>query len=213
MKTEDWIAMLATGAGAVDPRPARRRIATAVSAGLAGAVLLTLWFLGLNPKLGAYLLLPMHWFKVVFTVSLAAAALAATTRLARPGMRLKWIPIVLATPLGVAWWLAAAALLGAEPSQRLGLLLGQTWTSCPLIIAALALPAFVLALWALDAMAPTALRAAGAAAGLLAGAIGAAAYTLHCPELAAPFIAVWYVLGMLIPGAVGAVIGPRVLSW
>ena len=50
-------------------------------------------------------------------------------------------------------------------------------------------------------------------AGLLAGAGGALIYSLHCVEMAAPFIGVWYVLGMSIPAAVGAVIGPSVLRW
>ncbi|HWT72548.1 MAG TPA: NrsF family protein, partial [Oxalicibacterium sp.] len=38
-------------------------------------------------------------------------------------------------------------------------------------------------------------------------------YCLHCPELAAPFVGFWYVLGMLIPTAAGALLGPRVLRW
>ncbi|MGB0128517.1 MAG: NrsF family protein, partial [Rhodocyclaceae bacterium] len=75
------------------------------------------------------------------------------------------------------------------------------------------LPAFAAALWAMKDLAPTRLRWAGAAAGLLAGTLGAAAYSLHCPELAAPFLALWYVLGMLIPAGVGALVGPRVLGW
>jgi hypothetical protein len=74
-------------------------------------------------------------------------------------------------------------------------------------------PAFVAVLWAMKGLAPTRLRLAGAGAGLLAGALGALVYTLHCPELAAPFLGVWYVLGILIPAAFGAVVGPRVLRW
>jgi len=31
--------------------------------------------------------------------------------------------------------------------------------------------------------------------------------------MAAPFIGVWYLLGMSVPAAVGAVIGPSVPSW
>jgi len=38
-------------------------------------------------------------------------------------------------------------------------------------------------------------------------------YSLHCPELAAPFIGFWYLLGMLIPTAVDALLGPRLLRW
>ena len=43
--------------------------------------------------------------------------------------------------------------------------------------------------------------------------MGAFAYTLHCPELAPAFVAVWYVLGMLIPAAAGALLAPRLLRW
>jgi len=38
-------------------------------------------------------------------------------------------------------------------------------------------------------------------------------YSLHCPEMEAPFIGFWYLLGMLIPTAVGALLGPRLLRW
>jgi len=48
---------------------------------------------------------------------------------------------------------------------------------------------------------------------LLAGALGALVYALHCPETATPFLAVWYVVGMAIPTALGAILGPRLLRW
>jgi len=75
------------------------------------------------------------------------------------------------------------------------------------------LPVFALALAALRACAPTRLRAAGAAAGWLAGATAAAVYAWHCDEMALPFIGIWYTLGMAIPAALGAALGPRVLRW
>jgi hypothetical protein len=43
--------------------------------------------------------------------------------------------------------------------------------------------------------------------------VGALAYTFHCPELAASFLGVWYVLGMLIPAVAGAWLGPWWLRW
>ncbi|HPA91994.1 MAG TPA: NrsF family protein [Quisquiliibacterium sp.] len=36
---------------------------------------------------------------------------------------------------------------------------------------------------------------------------------MHCPEMAAPFLAVWYVGGVLAVAALGALLGPRVLRW
>lgn len=62
-------------------------------------------------------------------------------------------------------------------------------------------------------LAPTRLALAGAASGLLAGALGALVYALHCTEIAAPFLGIWYVIGMLIPTAIGALLGPRMLRW
>jgi hypothetical protein len=62
-------------------------------------------------------------------------------------------------------------------------------------------------------LAPTRLRLAGAGVGLLAGAAGAFVYAFHCPELAAPFLGMWYLLGMAIPTALGALLGPRALRW
>jgi hypothetical protein len=49
---------------------------------------------------------------------------------------------------------------------------------------------------------------AGAAAGLLAGAIGAALYATHCPDDSPLFVAAWYV-GFV--AALGAVAGSRLL--
>lgn len=109
--------------------------------------------------------------------------------------------------------LALAAMVLAQADQRLALLLGSSWSVCPWRIAVLSIPSFVLMLWAVKGLAPTRLRLAGAGAGMLSGAIGALVYLLYCPELAPPFLLVWYTLGMLVPAGVGALVGPRVLRW
>ena len=62
-------------------------------------------------------------------------------------------------------------------------------------------------------LAPTRLALAGGVAGLLAGTIGASTYSIHCPELQAPFIGIWYLVGMLIPAFFGFIAGPRLLRW
>ena len=77
----------------------------------------------------------------------------------------------------------------------------------------LSVPVFVAVVWAMQGLAPTRLRLAGAAAGLVSGSLGALVYALHCPELAAPFLGPWYLLGVLIPAGVGALLGPRLLRW
>lgn len=44
-------------------------------------------------------------------------------------------------------------------------------------------------------------------------AVGALVYALRCPEMAAPFLGIWYLLGILIPTALGAMLGPPLLRW
>ena len=213
MKTDDLVAMLATGAGAVAPNAATRRCAAAIGWGVLGAALLMGMLLGVRPDLRAAVLLPMFWVKLAFVACLAAASLLAVLRLSRPGLRLAWVPGALAAPVLAMWTLAVFALMRADPAQRELLLFGDTWASCPFLVAMLSAPAFVAVFGAIRGLAPTRLRLAGAAAGLLSGAAGALVYSLHCPELTAPFVGFWYLLGMLIPTAAGALFGPRLLRW
>jgi hypothetical protein len=213
MKTDELIRLLATGVEAVDPHLAERRYARAIGFGLAAAGLLMGLLLGVRSDLQQALLGPMFWIKCGFVGSLLAAALFTAWRLSRPGSRLDGVVLLLVSPLLLMWTLAGYVLITAAPAQRAALLLGDTWRVCPWLIALLSLPLFVAVIWAMRGLAPTRPRAAGFAAGLLAGACAALVYCLHCPETAAPFIGLWYSLGMLIPAAVGTVLGPRLLRW
>ena len=213
MNTDDLVAMLATGAGAVDPHAAARRYASAIGWGALAAALLLVMFLGVRHDLGAAARQPMFWAKVGFVAVLSTASLLAVLRLSRPGMRLEWVPSLIAAPVLAMWLLAAVVLTRVEAAERSVLFYGETWTSCPLLIAMLSVPLFVGVLWAMKGLAPTRLALAGTAAGLLSGATGALVYCLHCPESAAPFLGCWYLLGMLIPTAAGALLGPRLLRW
>lgn len=100
----------------------------------------------------------------------------------------------------------------AVPAERALLFWGQSWRYCPLLIA-LPLPIFGAVLWTMRRMAPTRLRLAGAAAGMVSGAAAALVYCLHCPEMASAFVGCWYVLGIALPAALGALLGRRALAW
>jgi hypothetical protein len=128
-------------------------------------------------------------------------------------MRLGQVGLALAAPVLLLWLACGGELLAAEPGQRVGLILGATWKTCPFNIAMISLPLFVAMFWVMRGLAPTQLALAGAGAGLLAGALGTLVYALHCPESAAAFVGIWYVLGIAIPTLAGAVLGPRVLRW
>ncbi|MSQ73492.1 MAG: DUF1109 domain-containing protein [Betaproteobacteria bacterium] len=213
MKTDDLVTMLATGLAPADTRQSGRRYGIALAAGLAGAALLLVALHGVRPQLAADARLAMFWGKLGFVALLLAGGLCAAARLSRPGALLGWAPALLVAPVLAMWIAAAGALVQAEPGEHARLVLGTTWNACLFNIALLSLPAFAAAFWAMQGLAPTRLRLAGATAGLFAGAAGALVYTVHCPELAAPFLGIWYVLGMLIPTAAGALLGPRLLRW
>lgn len=214
MKTEELVSLLATGAGAVDTSWPARRFSLALGMGLLGAAVLMVSMLGVRADLTFDATEDaMFWVKFAFAALLAAGSVFAALRLSRPGAQLSRVPGLLAVPVLAMWALAAWVLISADPGRRAELVFGETWIVCPFGIALLSLPVFISVLWAMKGLAPTRLRLAGAAAGLVSGTLGALVYTLHCPEVAAPFIGVWYVLGMLIPAGVGALIGPHVLRW
>ena len=213
MKTDDLIKLLAADAGVVKGDVAARRYALALGSGAFCSGLLVVAILGVNPALAKFVLLPMFWVKVVFVASLTAIGVIAVQRLSRPGVRLGWVPVALAAPVLAMWMLAIALLVLAAPAERAEAFFGQTWTACPFLVAMLSAPVFVAMVWAMKGLAPTRLRLAGAAAGFVSGAVGALIYCLHCPELAAPFIGFWYLLGILIPTLLGALLGRCLLRW
>lgn len=213
MKTDDFISMLATGVAPVDPNVTGKRFHLALSAGALGAVLVMLMAFGLNPHLRAASALPMFWVKLVFPATLGLVAVLLAQRLSHPGMRLgaaakAWTGPVIAMAL-----LALLVWMDAAPAERPDMIYGKTWKVCSRNIAIVAAPVFAGVLWAMKGLAPTRLVLAGASAGLLAGAVGTVVYALHCGEMAAPFVFVWYGAGMLLCTAIGAVLGPRVLRW
>ncbi len=213
MKTNDLIDMLATGANLEQAGDPWRRLVHAIGFGTLVSTILMVKAIPVNPDLANVMQLLAFWEKLGFAAAIAAVALLMVFRLSTPGVRLGNLFPALMAPILAIWILAGIALASAEPGARASLFFGNTWKVCPFLITMLATPVFAASFWAMRDLAPTNLRLAGAAAGLFSGAVGAVVYCFHCPELTAPFIAFWYLLGILIPTAVGAVVGERLLRW
>jgi hypothetical protein len=213
MRTDDLIAVLAADAAPVDVAGADRRFLLKLAAGVALAFVLMFLLLGPRPDLPAAASLPMFWVKLGLPAAVGAGTWLLLLRLAHPGMRAGRAPLAAVLPLGLMILAGVLVLANAPAGDRLPLLLGDTWRDCLVNIPLLSVPAFVLAFSALRGLAPTRPTLAGAAAGLSAGAAAAFAYAIHCPELAAPFLGAWYVIGMLVPTALGALLGRRWLRW
>jgi hypothetical protein len=213
MKTNDMISLLAANVAPVDRGALARRYRWALLLGGLGSVLLMAVTFGIRPDIRTMLVTPLFWAKVAFPTCVAAATLLTTARLSRPGMPIGRGFQLLAVPVAVIWFAAAVVLLIAPAAERLPMILGATWRTCPFNITLLSVPTFIGVFWAMKGLAPTRLRTAGAAAGLLASSVATIAYCLHCPEMGVAFWAVWYVAGMAIPAVLGALLGPKLLRW
>lgn len=212
MKTADLIADLADSATPVAPVSPRGRLAITVLAGAVLAFAILLPWLGFRP-LGRAVHLPSFWMKGVYTTALALAAWSLAARLSRPDGRAMAPLIGILAILLFMVSMGAMELVRTPPSDLARVWMGGSWNVCPLNIAVLAIPIFVLGMLAVRRLAPTRLVATGTAVGLMAGAAAATVYGLHCNETTAAFTATWYTLGILICAAVGAALGPRLLRW
>lgn len=213
MKTDELVSMLASGVTAVPQGVPRRRHAIALVWSLPAAFVFMAVSIGVRPDLAEALALPMFWMKLAFPAMLLGAAVFASIRLSRPGVPLGYASAAMIAPVMAMWLFAAVTLAGAAPAEYASLILGQNWAICPVMITMLAVPLFATLVWAMQGLAPTRPALAGAVSGLVAGAGGALVYALHCPEMTAPFLGVWYVLGMAIPTAAGALLGSHLLRW
>ncbi|NDV13155.1 NrsF family protein [Crenobacter caeni] len=211
MKTDELITLLAAREGGVAPARPLARVAPALAAGFVLALLGVLALFGVNPELASDASLGHFWARPLFALALLAAVLPALAACSRPATSARLWPLAL--PLLALWLGAALQLVSAPAGERGALLLGNSWQSCAASILLLSLPPLALLLAALRALAPTRLALAGALAGLASGCLAALAYTVHCPELALPFAALWYVLGIVLSTLAGAWFGPRVLAW
>ena len=213
MRTDDLVGLLSTGITPVKSRTVARRFGISLPVAAIGATALMATVFGVRPDLSAIIKTAIFWEKLAFPLCLAIGALIATVRLARPGAKVGTGWPVMAIPVVIVWIAAIAVLVSAAPQERLPAILGQTWRTCPFNILLLAVPGFIAIFWAVKGLAPTRLRLAGAISGLLASSIATVAYSFHCPEMNPAFWSIWYVVGMLLPVALGAVLGPKLLRW
>lgn len=213
MKTDDLISALSAELDPVPRRAVGGRLALGLGIGLAfSAALMVLW-LGVRADLMPAMMTGPFWMKFAYAFSVAVLGFGLIDRLARPdGEGGIFGPMILA-PLGVMIALAAWQLIGLSHAERMVLMMGSSAQVCARNIVVLSLPVFVGLFWSLRALAPTRLTFAGAVAGCLAGAAGTFIYAFHCTESAAPFVAIWYTLGIAAMGLLGALLGRLMLRW
>lgn len=185
-----------------------------LAGGIGASLVLCLVLLGINPHLRAETAQGNFWLKEAYCSALAILGFITVSHLSRPGRASGGGVRAGIVGLLIAMWVCGLIdLLRAQPDERAHLVLGSTAAVCPMLIALLSVPMWLSYVRVMRGLAPTRLRWAGAGGGFAAGATAALVYSLHCPELAAPFVGLWYLLGMAIPTGVGALLGPRLLRW
>lgn len=213
MRTEDLIASLSGDLRAVPRGAASRRFWIGMAGGAVFTMALVAGWLGLRPDLGGALLGFPFWMKAAYTIAIGSIAALATFHLAHPEAdRPRWLAL-LAVPVAVLAALALIELATTPAGDWAALWQGRSWHVCTRNIAILSVPIFAGLILAFRRLAPTNLRLTGAMAGLASGGWAATLYGLHCPEVSALFVLTWYSLGMLAAGAIGALVGPRLLRW
>lgn len=213
MRTDDLIAVLGAQAAPVPRHAPDRRLCLALIAGGVIAFSLLLATLGLRPDIAAASATAPFWVKWVFTLSLTGAGVAVVRRLGRPDGRVGWTGLLLAIPFAIIAMMALGELMLTPAPLREGMVFGHTAARCAISIIILAAPVFAGCVWAFRRLAPTRLRLAGGAAGVLSGAAGAAVYAFSCPESTAAFMITWYTAGIVVVGVLGSLLGKPLLRW
>lgn len=213
MQTNDLISLMSASARPVDTGWLRRATwlcALAALPATAGLVLLTL---GTRPDFAsAWMTLPVI-AKAAFGASIATIALVLFQRSLRPGLKpARRLPLIALPLLMAAGW-ALLTLAQAPAEQWSALIFGRHWRACLIAVPLYALLPLIGLLLLARRGAPVDGIFTGACAGLASAGLATVAYSLHCPDDTAPFLATWYAIATAIVAALGALILPRFLRW
>jgi hypothetical protein len=212
MKTDDLIKAIAED-GATRARPLSLRVLVALGIGGVVAAVVFAQTLGLRPDISSAMQTWRFVGKVVIALSCFAMALWATGQLSRPDAAPRTALAAFSLPvllLALAIGLELASSPAGTWSARA---MGSNSRLCLASITLLSVAPLVALLVALRAGAPRSPAMAGAAAGLLAGGLGAVLYAIHCPDDSPLFVALWYVPAVALVVLAGAAAGSRVLRW
>jgi hypothetical protein len=212
LRTDDLIADLSDRLEPVRYGALTRMLVLAVVVGVIGSTILMLSALGLRHDFARAIVSFGMWTKLVYTFAIAVLSFWLVQRAGRPGADMGAIARILLLPV-LAIALLALAQLTTPGADIRHLILGHSSRVCAFLVILTALPTLAATFWALKRMAPTRLTLAGLGAGLFAGAAGAFVYSFHCTEGSAPFIGIWYSLGIALTAVIGGFLGRNLLRW
>jgi len=214
MRTDELInTLVADHALRPRPKPIQRSLAMAIIAGSAVSVALFSLTLGVRPDILSALITWRFDLKLGDNLVLVIVATWGALRLSSPTT----------TPLSaMRTLLVPALLLLVAVVYELVTIPASTWPSramgvngvmCLANIILLSLVPLSAVVYALRQGAPMSPAVTGAAAGLLAGAVGGTIFAMHCTNDSPLFVAIWYTLATGLIALTGLMIGRYVLRW
>jgi hypothetical protein len=213
MRTENLVeALVADRSGVIGGK--RMRLALAGALALGGLASLALFFIaiGVRPDIAQALATWRFNLKVGLVLLALLLAFGLCHVLSRPvtsshpGRRL--LPLLALAAAAVA--IELVILPSASWASRL---VGTNALPCLIEIPTLALAPLAALLLVLRSSAPASPARAGAAAGLLAAATGAALYAFQCFDDSPLFVATWYTIATALVTAIGALAGAKLLKY
>ena len=211
MKTEDLINALAEDhAARPQPGSLRRSFFVAMALGLTIAAIAFALVLGVRPDVALAMQTWRFNFKLVMTFTLAITSARLVWQLSRPAVDPRTAEMALAIAPLLVLGAVTYELLSVPEPEWLPRAIGSNSVACLLSISFLSLAC---AHYALRRGARLRPGFAGAAAGLLASALAAMLYALHCPDDSPLFGAIWYSAAIALVTAAGTIAGRRFLRW
>jgi hypothetical protein len=214
MRTDELIkTLVADYAARPRPRPIGHGLVMAIIGGLAISAALFSITLGLRPDIVSALGTWRFDMKLADNLVLVIVTTWVVLRLSRPTTTPPSAMRALVVP---AFLLSAAVmyeLVTVPASAWLPRAMGMNGFVCLANIILLSILPFSAVVYALRQGAPMSPAVAGAAAGLLAGALGATVFAMHCMDDSPLFVAIWYTLGTGLMAMVGLLVGQYVLRW
>jgi hypothetical protein len=211
MKTEQLLEALVADQ-ASGRQPIARSLVRALAIGLGLSLVFFVAEMGVRADIGPALETWRFDLKIVVVLLTLVLAIGLCLDCLRPDapphpLR-RLLPLLAVVLTAIAVELVVVPLSGWK-----GRLIGTNSLVCLSMVPVLSLAPLVAILAILRRGAPASPTLAGAAAGFLAAACGAALYAFHCFDDSPLFVAAWYLLAAIPVVVIGAIAGNRLLRW
>ena len=214
MRTNDLIdKLVADYVAQPPPKPVAHHLVMAIIGGLAISAALFSITLGPRPDILSALSTWRFDIKWADNLVLVIAAAWVALRLSRP---VTTPPSAMRALIVPAFLLLAAVtyeLVTVPASEWPARAMGVNGVMCVASIISLSVLPLTATIYALRQGAPTSPAVMGAAGGLLAGALGATVFAMHCTNDSPLFVVIWYALAIGLMSMFGLVVGKHALRW